>query len=181
MNRCSAAGWGISYESYTGDYSQTNYSSGRLGKLTERDVWRGSQSWIIPLLHQAVYEGWLEMAVLSGVLPLPAYESDPELYQAVRWCPRGWAWIDPLKEVLAAKAAVRAGFTTTEDVIADQGDRDWEDVYAQLAVERKTAADAEIVLESDPAQTNDKGAIQALAEPGDQPGAAAGADNNPTE
>lgn len=178
MHRCSAAGWGISYESYTGDYSQTNYSSGRLGKMTERDLWRSGQAWIMPLLHQAVYEAWLEMAVLSGALNLPGYESDPEVYQAVRWYPRGWAWIDPLKEVMAAKAAVRAGFTTTEDVVADQGDRDWEDVYTQLAAEREFAEELDLVVESDPAQTNDKGALQtsAPAEEGGPGTAAAAAD-----
>ena len=127
--------------------------------LEDRDNWRVLQAWIIRTLHQRVYEEWLELAVLSGELNLPAYESLPEIYQDVRWMPRGWDWVDPVKEVAAAKAAVRCGFMTVADVIAAKGD-DIEDVFRQRRREIDLAADYKLVLETDPAQVDDKGIAQ---------------------
>lgn len=162
MLRSVAAGTGLSYESLTRDYSQSNYSSSRLALRDDQDNWRTLQVWLIESFHQEVFEAWLDMAVLSGELNLPAYESDPELYQAVRWMPRGWDWVDPVKEVAAAKAAVRAGFMTVADVIAAKGG-DWEDVFRQRRRELDTAKDLNLVLETDPAETTEKGQVQASA------------------
>lgn len=159
MLRSVAAGTGISYESLSRDYSQSNYSSSRLSLTEDRDNWRILQAWLIRQFHQRIYEAWLEMAVLSNTLDLPAYESMPEIYQAVRWMPRGWDWVDPLKEVMAAKLAVRSGFTTQSDVIAAKGG-DIEDVFKQRRREIDLAAQYDLVLETDPAQTDDKGVAQ---------------------
>lgn len=173
MLRSFAAGAGISYESLSRDYSQSNYSGARMGLLDDRDNWRVLQQWLIGALHQEVFEAWTEMAVLSNALDLPAYETLPELYHAVRWMPRGWDWVDPLKEVTAAKAAVRAGYMSMADVIAAKGG-DYEDIFRQLKRERDLAKEYGLVFDSDPAQVNDKGAEQGVATPagdGAQPGA----------
>lgn len=162
MLRSVAAGTGISYESLSRDYSQSNYSSSRLALTEDRDNYRVLQAWLIRTFHQRVFEKWLDLAVLAGELDLPAYETAPEIYQAVRWSPRGWDWIDPVKEVTAYKAAVRAGFMTADDVIAAKGG-DIEDVYKRLRRERDLAEEYDLVLECDPAQTSDKGAPAAGA------------------
>lgn len=162
MLRSVAAGTGISYESLSKDFSQSNYSSSRLSLTEDRDNWRVLQAWLIRQFHQRVYEAWLEMAVLSGVLNLPAYETAPEIYQEVRWMSRGWDWIDPVKEVAAKKAEVRAGFTTVADVIASKGG-DVEDVFRQRRREIDLAADYNLVLETDPAQVDEKGIAQQVS------------------
>ena len=121
MLRAMASGLGCSYETISRDFSQTNYSSSRLSLLEDRDNWRALQNYMVENFHQPVYEAWLEMAVLSGALPLPNYESNPERYLNVRWMPRGWSWVDPAKEVDAYAAAVRNGFKTLADVVAEGG------------------------------------------------------------
>lgn len=166
MLRSFAAGAGISYESLSRDYSQSNYSGARMGLLDDRDNWRVMQQWLIGTLHQEVFESWVQMAVLSGALDLPAYETLPDIYHAVRWMPRGWDWVDPAKEVAAAKAAVRAGFMTVGDVIAAKGG-DIEDVFRARKRENDMADEYGLVLDSNPAQVNDKGADQAPAAPAD--------------
>lgn len=166
MLRGVAAGVGMSYESLARDYSQSNYSSSRLALLDDRDNWRVLQQWTISNFLQPLYEEWLEMAVLSGVLRLPAYETDPHIYSDVRWMPRGWDWIDPMKEVNAAILAVRAGFTTNQDVIAQKGG-DYEDVFKQLRRERDLAADYDLVLGTNPEQVNGKGDAQQVVPPPD--------------
>ncbi len=190
MLRSVAAGIGVSYESLSRDYSRSNYSSSRLALLDDRDQWRTLQAWLIEAFCQPVFEAWLQLAVLSGELNLPAYESSPELYEAVRWMPRGWEWVDPQREVEAAKTAVRCGFVTVAEVIAAKGG-DWEDVFAQRKREREMANDCGLVLDTDPTQVNDKGAEQGAAAPVQAPapggasgegGGAAAADNDaPTQ
>jgi lambda family phage portal protein len=175
MLRSVAAGIGMSYEALSGDYSQSNYSSSRMALLPERDNWRILQRWLIETFHQRVYEAWLDQAVMYGALNLPAYELRPELYANVRWQPRGWDWVDPAKEIAAARSAIRAGLATNESVLAAKGE-DYEDVFDARRRELDYAAELKLVLDTDPAQVNDKGAAQAAPAPdggGDAGGAGA--------
>lgn len=149
MLRAVAAGAGLSYESLSHDFSQTNYSSSRLSLLEERDNWRVLQQWMIESFHQPVFEAWLEMAVLAGVLNLPAYETDPDRYRNVRWFPRGWSWVDPAKEVAAYKDAVRSGFKTQAEVVAEQGG-DLEDLLLARKAEVDRAEELDLYFDSNP-------------------------------
>jgi len=139
MLRAMAAGVGCSYETVSRDFSQTNYSSSRLSLLEDRDHWRILQNWLIENLHQRVFEVWLDMAVLSGALPLANYEIQADRYKAVRWMPRGWAWVDPAKEVEAYASAVRNGFKTLSEVVAEQGG----DIEELMQARRQELDDAE--------------------------------------
>ncbi|MBT9158847.1 MAG: hypothetical protein DDT26_00095 [Dehalococcoidia bacterium] len=121
MLRGLAAGIGTSYEPISRDYSQSNYSSSRLSLLEDREHWKWLQSWLTEAFLQPVFEAWLDMAVLSGVLPFPDYEGGLERYRKCRWQVRGWGWIDPYKEIQGCIAAVEAGLTTLTDEVAKQG------------------------------------------------------------
>lgn len=169
-----AAGLGVSYATLSRDYSQANYSSGRLALLDDRDNWRVLQGWLVENFHRPVFEEWLDLAVLSGELQLNGYEANPEPFRAVRWIPRGWQWVDPAKEMAAYKDAVRSGFTTLSDVIAQQGG-DIEDVMQQRQRELQMAQDMDLVFDTDPGAVDNKGANQADA------AAAAATDPAPAE
>jgi capsid protein len=80
-----------------------------------------------------VFEDWLLMALTTQKIPLPLTRYD-KFNQPV-WRPRGWSWVDPLKEVKSNIEAVGAGFMSAQDVASQQG-QDIEDVYAQLALEQ---------------------------------------------
>lgn len=149
MLRGMASGIGVSYESLSADYSQSNYSSSRLALLSDRDNYRVLQEWIIHNLHQPVLEAWMDMAVLSGMLPLKLYELDPYKYQCVTWQPRGWSWVDPQKEISATIASIGAGLTTLTDEIAKQGG-DVETVFKTRKRELDLAASYGLKLYSPP-------------------------------
>ena len=157
MLRAVSAGLGVSYESVSHDFSSTNYSSSRLSLLEERDTYRQLQAWMIENFHQRVFEAWLDMAVLVGALDLPLYEFDPDRYRQVRWMPRGWAWVDPQKEVEAYKAAEMAGYITKAEVIAENGG-DIEDVFTQRRRELDLMEQLQLYFDtsnqSQPAQPN---------------------------
>ena len=140
MLREVAAGVGVSYETLSRDYSQTNYSSSRLALLDDRDQWRTLQSWLISRFLKPVFYKWLDHAVLSGALNLPGYFDDKERYRAVRFKPRGWSWVDPSKEVNAYVQARQAGFMSDSDVVAAIGNgQDYEDICSQIAKDKEIA------------------------------------------
>lgn len=158
--RAMAAGLGVSYETLSKDYSQSNYSSSRLALLDDRDQWRALQKWMIEGFHQRVFDAWLDMAVLSGAIELPGYEVDPEQYRcAVRWMPRGWSWVDPAKEVAAYKEAVRCGFMTQAEVLAQTG-KDLGEFMEQRKRELEMADELDLVFDTNPQELNAKGDVQ---------------------
>ena len=165
MLREVAAGVGVSYESLSRDYSQSNYSSSRLALLDDRDTWRVLQGWLIRALRYELHREWMRLAVLAQAIPgiaLPDYLADPAKYEAVRFKPRGWTWVDPTKEVEAYKQAVRCGFTTVTDVIAaTAGGQDIEDVLETRERELDLMAEKGLQFDTDPAADADQPAPRA--------------------
>jgi len=131
-----AGGLGVSYNSLSSDLEGVSFSSIRSGTLEERDQWRVNQQWMIDHFLSRVYDEWLKMVLLNGALKFTF--NDYDKLSAVRWQPRGWAWVDPLKDIKANTEAVTAGIKTSSEVIAEQGG-DIEDVYAQLQYEKELA------------------------------------------
>jgi len=159
MLRAVAAGVGVSFESISKNFSESNYSSSRLSLLEERDTYRVLQRYMIENFHQQVFEQWLDMAVLSGALNLPGYESNPDRYRASRWVPRSWEWVDPQREVDAYKTAVRCGFKTLGQVIAEQGG-DLDDVLVARQAELAMLDEMDIVTDTDPSEVSEAGLTQ---------------------
>jgi capsid protein len=108
------------------------------------------------------------MAVLSGALNLPGYETNPDRYRASRWIPRSWEWVDPQREVDAYKTAVRCGFKTLGQVISEQGG-DLDDVLMARQAELAMLDEMDIVLDTDPSEVNGGGASQPSMPMGAEP------------
>jgi lambda family phage portal protein len=148
MLREVAAGTGVSYESLSRDYSQSNYSSSRLALLDDRDLYKMLQQWWIRNFRRPLHKVWLQQAALAGAIPsiqVEQYAAVPAKFEAVLFKPRGWSWIDPTKEVTAYKEAIKAGLTTLTDVIASTADgRDIEDVIQTRKRELELLDEAEI-------------------------------------
>jgi lambda family phage portal protein len=143
-----ASGFGCSYETLSRDFSDTNYSSSRLSLLEDREHWRVVQNYLIENFHMRVFREWLSLAVLSGELSFPDYELRPERYDTPHWMPRGWTWVDPLKEVKAYREAEQAGYMTKSQIIAQSGG-DYDDNVSELAREQQLAKDAGLTLDKD--------------------------------
>jgi lambda family phage portal protein len=165
MLREMAAGTGVSYESLSRDYSQSNYSSSRLALLEDRDTWRAIQQWYIRSFRERVHKLWLQQAVLARAVdgvPVIEYASDPSKFETVNFKPRGWGWVDPTKEVEAYKDAVRSGFMTVSDVIAQTANgSDRDDVWSERKRELDEAHDMDLVFDTDPTMVSDAGLTQA--------------------
>lgn len=138
-----ASGLLVSYNTLASDLEGVNYSSIRQGVFDERDCYRMIQWWMIEHILQDDFEEWLRMSLLRGTIPLPVSKFDK--FNAPKWQPRGWAWIDPQSEVTAAVAAINNGLKSRTQIVAEQG-MDYEEVLEQLAEEKKLLDQYGIVL-----------------------------------
>lgn len=155
MLRGVARGFSISYLTLTGDVSDANYSSMRAGLLPERDHWSAIQVVMTGRVHRRVYHGWMAMALLSGALALPG---PPSAYRRHLWRPRGWKWVDPFKDLLAAELGIALGVNSRSRVAGDQG-LDYEQVVDEIADEEAYAEAAGVDvsgLKRDPEDPDDE-------------------------
>ncbi len=146
--RAIAAGFGISYEALTGDYSQSNYSSSRLGQIQMRrniDMWRWNL--LIPQFCDPYFTKFLEWAKLRGVDVKDV---------TVQWVPPANIMIDPTKEVKALREEVRAGFKTYGQAVREQG-LDPEETLVEIAEWNKRFDDLKLTFDSDPRRLSNVG------------------------
>jgi lambda family phage portal protein len=135
--RGAAAGMGASYNLLANDLEGVNFSSLRAGELDQRDDWRDWQSWAIEEICEPIFAAWLSMALLTQSVKLGTDRFDALIAGAI-WAPRGWQWVDPVKEIEANERAVALGVKTRTEIAAEQG-RDLEDTFAQLQREQEMA------------------------------------------
>lgn len=152
MIRFIAAGLGVSYQTLSGDLSETSYSSGRQGLLEERETYKSAQEFFRETFLDRVYAEWLYMGLMTGRLSLPFAKF--KKFNQPKWTGRRWSWVDPLKDVQAAKEARAAGFVSTTQIINEKGG-DIEDTYFEIAQEDAMAAEQGLMFDygSKPAQS----------------------------
>lgn len=137
-----AAGLGVSYSSLTGDLSNANYSSMRVGMLGERDNYEILQGWLSENLHEWVYESWLRQAVMWQQVRLPGRlaEAGEPLWQA-----RGWDWVDPQKDVTASLIEAGAGLNSLTRIAASKG-LDFRTILQERKREQELADEAGVKI-----------------------------------
>lgn len=121
-----SSGLNTSYVALSNNLEGVSFSSIRSGEMADRDAWRVLQTWLIEDLCQEVAERWLKTSLLSEFVPLNP--GDFDRLNAFVWRPRGWRWVDPLKDANAARADVELGIEAIYDLAAERGN-DLEDVF----------------------------------------------------
>lgn len=149
-----AARLGLSGPQYTGDYSDTNYSSERSALI---DIWRGVMVERILFCEAGpsqIFAAVIEEAVVKGWLPLPPginfYEHIEALTRCI-WTGPGMGWVDPKKEAEAAQIRVdpRAPLSTLADEAAMQG-RTIDELIEARGMEQEMLIEAGLI--QDPAE-----------------------------
>ena len=168
-----ASGFGVSAHNLTGDMNDVNYSSARIAELAERDGWLVLQDWFIQSFLKPVFMDWLETSLLASAIvtqngtPLPA--SRLEKFRAHHWQGRRWQWVDPVKDIEAARLAIKSGIASPQ-MIAAQNGVDVEDVIGAIARFEQQAAAAGVTLidyeitRQQPADSNQVDAMRALGD-----------------
>lgn len=131
--RGAAAGWGVSYHSLANDLEGVNYSSARVGELTDRDEWQAGQEFVTDSLHSRAFESWLMSALANGQIKIkgnPVGIARMERFKQVEWQPRRWNWVDPLKMEQANDLRVNGRRASISQIIRESG-RDPDDVFRE--------------------------------------------------
>lgn len=131
-----ANGLNTSSPTLRNDYSDVNYSSLRQASLEDREGWRTSQYEEIDGIDQPIFDEWYDWSVnVTGRISIP--ESKRSLEPNIEWQPRGWSWVDPLKEVNAQEKAVANYFRTRQSVLAETTGSDFTETIQTLGEERE--------------------------------------------
>lgn len=151
--RAVANGYGISYEALTGDYSQSNYSSSRMGHLQMRkniEAWRHNM--FIPQFCEPAFKWFLEWASRNGA-------GDVSKVTAT-WVAPAFQMIDPSKEVASLQREVRSGFKSYKNAVLELG-MDPEQTLLEIQEFNQKFDDMKLVLDIDPRRMSQQGQAQA--------------------
>lgn len=151
-----AAAYGITYEALTGDYSNVNFSSGRMGWI---EMGRNINRWQGTIMRGQVLERiarwFFAGAGLVGVDTTDAY---------IKWTYPRREMIDPTKEIPAMIKAIRGGLTSLTRTHATLG-FDSEEVFDEIEESNKILDKKGLILDSDPRKVNMSGSLNAEQKP----------------
>lgn len=147
-----AVGFGVTYESLTGDYSRVNFSSGRMGHIEFQrniDTWR----WriMIPQFCKPVFGWFTQAAIIAGV--------DTMAPGSVSWTAPRREMIDPSKEYASIVTAVRSGLMSLSEALRSLG-YDPDEVLEEIAADNDKSDKLKLILDSDPRKVMKAGIVQ---------------------
>lgn len=146
VQRAIAAGFNITFESLTGNLSEVNFSSARMGW---QDFGRSVDSWRWQLFIPRVCNGvarWF--ADFSGIADLTQ-----------EWTPPARMMVDPAREIPPIIASVRAGLSTLPEAIRSLG-YDFHTVMDEIKLSNDYLDQLGLTLDSDPRKTAGLGQMQ---------------------
>ena len=156
--RAVAAGLGVPYEALTGDLSNVNFSSGRMGWLEyQRSLATWQWAMFIPQFCGSVASWMIDALVMIG--------EDVEGV-TVRWTPPGREMINPSDEVKANRDAIRSGQKTISQAARERGE-DPDTFLAEWKADADKLDALSLIFDSDPRH------VTAVGNPADQSAAAA--------
>ncbi|WP_200952427.1 phage portal protein [Mesorhizobium sp. Root552] len=142
-----AAALGISYEALTGDLSNVNFSSGRMGWLEMQrniDAWRNFM--LIPQMLNPIGQAFLNIASAAGTV------GDA----TVQWTAPRREMINPSEEVKASRDAIRTGLSSRSNEQRKLG-FDPVDLDTEIAADNQRADALSLIFDSDPRKVTSVG------------------------
>ena len=146
--RAAAAGIGASYSSISRDYNGT-YSAQRQELVEQWVHYAVLTDEFVGMAVQPVWEQFVAIAHLSGVVPIPADVAASSADDAL-FIGQSMPWIDPLKEAKANLELTKAGFASEVEIIRRRGGNP-RDVLEQIAAWREKVKQKGLTLSSDAA------------------------------
>jgi len=140
MLRSTTAGMpGADYNVLANDLENINFSAGRLGRLDTNEQTRLLQRFDIDIAERPIFEAWLEMALITGAIPLPLGKIGK--FNQPHFRGRRWKQVDEVKEVTAGALRVANQMSTrTREIEDTNSDEDFEDIIFKLAEEEMLLA-----------------------------------------
>ncbi|KTQ95019.1 phage portal protein [Aureimonas ureilytica] len=129
---------GVTFESFSMDHSNANYSSVRMGIASIWPIVLRRRERIAAPFAQAIYERWLEEGIAEGRIPFrggyQAFLANRERIVWAEWQGPAQPSADDYKSAMAAKVRLELGLSSLADEAALLG-RDWEENAQQIGRE----------------------------------------------
>lgn len=129
-----ASGLGVDYVNMANDLEGVNYSSIRAGQLEQRSIYKGLQRFYLDHFEEPIFEDWAKIQAINPNIKMNTQKLenliDNETY---RFLGRGWAWVDPLKEIKAYGEAIDRRITSLRRVVAEHSGEELEDLLEEIA------------------------------------------------
>jgi lambda family phage portal protein len=170
--RAIAAGVGVSYSSAAKDYNGT-FSAQRQELVEQWVNYATLTDEFVGQFLQPLWDTFVRVADISGVVRKPRDVADESANDAM-FLAQSMPWIDPLKEAKAYVELTRAGFASEVEVMRKRGVNP-RDVLEQMATWRKLAAERELTLTSDGANSETAGKPEPQPDPTETAAAVAAA------
>jgi lambda family phage portal protein len=152
--RSIAAGGGVPPSLLTGDLSDVNYSSARMGlEQFKRAVARVQQSMMVAQLLQPAWERFVLVKILFGRLAARDFENDPVPYNTVEFRWPGWPSLDPAKDAVADQTNLATNLKSRAEIIAQRG-RDIEDVDREIEADPLWSSPTTVATTAQPQPEN---------------------------
>lgn len=149
-----AAAYGMSYEALTGDLSNVNFSSARMGWIeTQRMYSRLQFQTFVPNFCAPILDWFLEYGAIGMAFSVKDVTAT--------WTPPRREMIDPTKEIPAMQAMVRNGFQDWGEAVTEFG-FDPETVLGRIKKWNDEFDKNGVILDSDPRKTEGKGKFQVV-------------------
>jgi lambda family phage portal protein len=139
-----AAGMLTSYEALTGDYSQVNFSSGRMGWIENQRFVEEYQDDV--LIVQFCTPVWMWFKVAASISSSSLSRGD----YSVNWTPPRREMLDPVKETEGIVKKLRARLISWQDAVREMG-YDPDVLITQMVEDKDKFEGADLLTIADPA------------------------------
>ncbi len=140
--RSVAAGMGITYEALSGDLSNVNFSSARIGRMEmDRNVTSWQWLMLIPQMMQPIGQWIIDQWAMERM-------ARPARGLRLDWVPPPMRLVDPVREIPALRDKVRAGFASRQAVVRELG-YDPERLLEEQIADAAAADGAGLTFDSD--------------------------------
>lgn len=152
-----AKGMRLIYEDVTGDYSDFNFSSARMSRLTrwqsvDADRWQ----MLVPQFCDPAWKWAMTAAQIAGKISTNVPTAE--------WTAPPMPMIEPDKEGLAYQRNIRSGIMTLSEAVRERG-YDPDQLFAEMAEDNRKLDALGLMLDSDARQMTQAGQLQGKALP----------------
>ena len=127
--RGGAAALGVSYANLANDAGDANFSSQRVHSIEEREQYKMTQRVFREHVCEDIFASWLAASLMAGAIRVPSAGREPRPIPVEKFDKmnhpvfrgRGWQWLDPRNESMAAKTDMETGVVSKAQIIAQRG------------------------------------------------------------
>ena len=140
--RTVASAFNISYEELANDRENVNFSSIRAGMISDREIFKSLQTFLIENVLDNIYEEWLKNALLNKAIVFPngaVLNFDKyDKFKVHQWRGRGFPYVNPEQDINASIKAVAFGLSSRQREAEKLG-IDIQEIFDELSWENQLA------------------------------------------